>query len=499
MSATIKCVNCKESVVAKEGRRRIFCHGCGNKVFDLDEQSSLVNCSKCGEEVELKEGRRRAFCDNCGTKAIDLDEIATTPASPAKNKDAPPKDNPESAAERRTRIKKLIKNGAGIAELMENGATFADISMSGFEAHELMHTKKDIKAFEKLTRSFNLDDFGFGDLGLDDDDFGDLGLDDDDFEDLGLDDDDDEVYFGKYSGSSSSAQQGKKRGNQKECELEAEFEPMCKDGNSVKLSDVAGLEDVKETIRGMILAPLKNPEIFKRYGSEAGGAVLMYGPPGTGKTMIAKAVATEVNANFFYISSDKIVDKYVGNTEKKIAALFSKVRKNLPAVLFFDEFDNIASQRNSENKITTMTVNALITQIDGMKKDTTGMLILGATNVPWSIDSAMLSRFKNLYLPLPCAEGRAKIFEIHLKKNLPKKGLNFEYLADETEGFSGRDISNICKELRRKLAIRELETGQTQYCDMETIIKKINLAKRRPRPDVSKFEAYNEDHSESML
>jgi len=281
--------------------------------------------------------------------------------------------------------------------------------------------------------------------------------------------------------------------------FETAFEPMPKDQFKVKLSDIAGLEEVKDTIKKRLILPLKKPEVYKEYGVTAGGAILMYGPPGTGKTMIAKAVASESDVNFFYVPSDKLVDKYVGETEKKIAALFDKVRKNLPAVLFFDEFDTIASERSVDDKVAKMTVAALLTQIDGMGNDTRDMLILAATNTPWLIDGAILSRCKNLYLPLPDEEARAKIFHIHLSKNLKKKDIDYVELADETEGLSGRDIAKICEEVRLTLASRCIETGDTQICTMDDLLGEIRASKKRPRPNLKMFEKYNKEHSKDML
>ncbi|MCL1901291.1 MAG: ATP-binding protein [Firmicutes bacterium] len=287
--------------------------------------------------------------------------------------------------------------------------------------------------------------------------------------------------------------------SQKADNLESAFEPMPKDQFKVKLTDIAGLEEVKETIKKRLILPLKKPEVYKEYGVTAGGAILMYGPPGTGKTMIAKAVASESDVNFFYVPSDKLVDKYVGETEKKIAALFDKVRKNLPAVLFFDEFDTIASERSADDKVAKMTVAALLTQIDGLGNDTRDMLLLAATNTPWLIDGAVLSRCKNLYLPLPDAEARATIFHIHLKKNLKKKDIDYVLLADQTEGLSGRDISKICEEIRLNLASRCIETGDAQICTMDDLLEEIRAAKKRPRPNLRMFETYNKEHSKDML
>lgn len=286
---------------------------------------------------------------------------------------------------------------------------------------------------------------------------------------------------------------GKPSSSQKtDGEFSGSFKPLSKFENKVTLDDVAGLDDVKDMVKKLIILPLKAPETFKSYGISAGGAVLMYGPPGTGKTMIAKAIASEVEANFFLIPSDKIVDKYIGDTEKKISELFSTARANLPAVIFFDEFDSIASLRSDENKVAQAAVPALLAQMDGVKNNLDNLLIVAATNMPWAIDPAILSRCEHVYLPMPDMEGRAKIFHLNLSKQLSKADdIDYIELAKKTENFNGRDISNICKKVRRTLAERHTVTGKSQVCTQEDVIAEINLLLKKPHFFSSaKFEEF---------
>lgn len=243
----------------------------------------------------------------------------------------------------------------------------------------------------------------------------------------------------------------------------------------ITFDDIIGLDDVKQSIQDIIVMPLKNVATYKKYGLNAGGAVLMYGAPGTGKTMIAKAIASEIKASFYLVSSSEIIDKYLGETEKKIEELFAEVRKNKPAVIFFDEFDSIASRRSEENKVSSAVVPRLLTEINGVGNSLEGILILAATNMPWAIDPAILSRFEQLYLPLPDLVAREGIFTKSLAKDLAKESnLNYNKFAKASDGFSGRDIANVCKKVRQELARQHANSGNEQVCSDDVVIDKIN-------------------------
>jgi len=231
---------------------------------------------------------------------------------------------------------------------------------------------------------------------------------------------------------------------------------------NVKWEDIAGLENCKQALREAIVLPIIKPELFTGARKPWSG-ILLYGPPGCGKTLLAKAAATECKATFFSVSSADLLSKWLGESEKLISTLFKVARIQAPSLVFFDEIDSVATKRGSgsessgERRVKTQ----LLSEIQGIKS--TGeetLLVLGATNRPWDIDTAMLSRFeKKVNVPLPDLEARAAIFKIHTAGvNKAIDDEDFIELAARTEGYSGRDIANVCREVIM-LPIRELDMG----------------------------------------
>jgi len=215
---------------------------------------------------------------------------------------------------------------------------------------------------------------------------------------------------------------------------------------NVKWSDVAGLENAKESITEAVILPLKYPQLFLNITPWQG--ILLYGPPGTGKSYIAKAVATESDSTFFSISSADLISKWQGESEKLVRTLFQMARKAKPSIVFIDEIDSLCGSRSEgENDSTRRVKTEFLVQMDGVGKESQGILILGATNLPYSLDSAIRRRFqKRIYIPLPDKQARIEIFKIHIGKvvnDLDKK--NFEALGDKTEGYSGSDIFNVVR------------------------------------------------------
>ena len=177
---------------------------------------------------------------------------------------------------------------------------------------------------------------------------------------------------------------------------------------NVHFDDIAGLEDVKEAIKIRMIYPLKHPEVYSAYGKKMGGGVLLYGPPGTGKTMIAKAIACEVGATFYAVKGSDIVSKWVGESEQNINALFEEARKNDLSIIFIDEIDSLLGKRGVDNH-NDKRVNEFLQQIDGFSSDSSRLLLLGATNRPWDLDSAAMrsGRFsEKIYVPLPDKKAR---------------------------------------------------------------------------------------------
>ncbi len=232
---------------------------------------------------------------------------------------------------------------------------------------------------------------------------------------------------------------------------------------NIKMTEVAGLDDAKQAINDAILTPLKHPELFKGKARQPWRGILFYGPAGCGKTLIAKAVASEVNATFFNVSAANIVSKWLGESERLVMHLFQLARKNQPAIIFIDELDSIGVSRSGddvggERRMKTQ----LLTELQGLASDHEDRVtVIGATNLPWEIDFALRSRFeKRIHVPLPNTEARAAILEIHMEDIEVSPNVDFEEMADLTEGYSGRDISIVCREAAME-PIRDLQrTGR---------------------------------------
>ncbi len=211
-------------------------------------------------------------------------------------------------------------------------------------------------------------------------------------------------------------------------------------------NDVAGLDELKKKANMKIIMPFKKAELFKKYRKKVGGGILMYGAPGCGKTHFAKAIAGECNASFFHVSIDQILDMWLGNSEKNIANLFNEARKNKPAIIFIDEIDALGRKRELlKHSGNSSVINTFLSQLDGFDSDNEGILVIGATNAPWDVDSAFkrTGRFDTLFfVSPPDSIGREELFKLFLK-DIPTKNINYEKLAKETHFYSGADIKGI--------------------------------------------------------
>lgn len=215
---------------------------------------------------------------------------------------------------------------------------------------------------------------------------------------------------------------------------------IVKEKPNVKWEDVAGLEQAKKLLKETVILPVKFPQLFQGAVKPWKG-ILLYGPPGTGKSYLAKALATEAGSCFLSVSSSDLVSKYQGESERLVRNLFELARKNAPSIIFIDEVDSLCSARGEgENESSRRIKTEFLVQMQGVGKNSDGVLVLGATNVPWELDAAIRRRFeKRVYIPLPEAAARAAMFKIHTGKtphNLTEA--DFMRLAKETEGFQVR-------------------------------------------------------------
>jgi len=214
----------------------------------------------------------------------------------------------------------------------------------------------------------------------------------------------------------------------------------------IGFADIAGLEDLKRTVRLQIIEPFLKPGLFAKFRKRAGGGVLLYGPPGCGKTMIARAVATECRAEFMTVGISDVLNMYIGESERNLAAIFDKARHARPCVLFFDEIDALAYSRSkAQSEHTRQVVNEFLAQLDGFGTDNQEVLILAATNMPWDVDPAMKrpGRFsRQVFVPPPDEAARAHIVELKLR-GVPHEGVDGREIAARTRHFSGADIEGV--------------------------------------------------------
>lgn len=250
---------------------------------------------------------------------------------------------------------------------------------------------------------------------------------------------------------------------------------------NVKWSEVGGLEEVKMDIREAVELPLKKPEVFEQIGVRPIKGILLYGPPGTGKTLLAKAAATESEANFIAISGPAILSKWVGDSEKALRELFKKARQAAPTVIFIDELDAIAVKRgiNLEgNMVTERVVDTLLTEMDGLRS-LKKVVVIAATNRPDMLDPALLraGRFdKMIEISIPNADARYAILKIHTKK-MPLEHVDLKGIATRTEGFTGADLENLVREAGM-IAIRN-GVKKVNQSHIEKAIKTIIPAVRK--------------------
>ena len=297
---------------------------------------------------------------------------------------------------------------------------------------------------------------------------------------------------------------------------------------NVKFEDIAELEGAKNTLKEAVLLPLFMPDFFRGLRRPWKG-VLLYGPPGTGKTLLAKALATQGKTTFFNVSPTTFASKWKGESEKLVRILFEMARFYAPSTVFIDEVDSIGQKRgDGDNEASRKVMAEMLVQMDGvsgkldqedlsideLKKNI--VMVLGATNLPWDLDEALRRRFeKRVYIPLPNSVGRREMFNINMRGIKVQEDVDLDKLVKLTDGYSGADISNVCREaslmqMRRKLmktggrlnfaALKsnpsELENeldAPVSQSDFETAIK--NISKSVSPNDLKKYEDFTKEYS----
>jgi transitional endoplasmic reticulum ATPase len=265
---------------------------------------------------------------------------------------------------------------------------------------------------------------------------------------------------------------------------------------NIKFDDVAGLDGVKEDIRLKMVYPFEHPELAEKFGIRGGGGVLLFGPPGTGKTMLAKATAGELDATFFTISPADVLSKWVGEAEQNIKKLFDAARGEKRSVIFIDEIEALVPARRDEgSSVMQRVVPQILQGMEGFDKKVTPVMFMGATNVPWQLDPAVLrpGRFdEKVYIPLPDLAARRKMLDIYLGKRPVEDAIDFNSLADKLDGYSGADIKYICDRAATIPFLQSVASGEDGEITLK-IIEDVILDTPRSvtREMLGRFESWS--------
>jgi SpoVK/Ycf46/Vps4 family AAA+-type ATPase len=264
---------------------------------------------------------------------------------------------------------------------------------------------------------------------------------------------------------------------------------------TVRFDDVAGLEEVKRQIHLKFIYPFSHRTEAERYRIRSGGGILLYGPPGTGKTLIARAVAGEIDAAFFHVRSSDIMSRWVGAAEQNVNLLFTAARSHARSVIFIDEIESLLPKRRRTNSsVMARVVSQFLSELEGFEENRTPILFIGATNEPWSLDAAALrpGRFdERILVPLPEQSARVQILEQALD-GIPKvDDLDIEEVAGRLVGYSGADISNICRKAIEIPFLEAVRTGESRDiadADFETVL--LAVTPSVSLKNISRYESF---------
>lgn len=250
---------------------------------------------------------------------------------------------------------------------------------------------------------------------------------------------------------------------------------------NMNFDDVGGMETVKREIDLKIIQPLQHADLYRSYGKKVGGGILLYGPPGCGKTFIARATAGQINANFISVGLNDILDMWVGNSEKQLASYFDLAREKKPCVLFFDEVDALGAKRSDMKQSAGRNViNQFLAELDGISSNNDGLLIIGATNVPWHLDTAFRrpGRFDRIiFVPPPDAAGREAILKLKVADK-PQENIDFAKVAKRTKDFSGADLNAVIDIAVEGILEEAIKTGVPRPITTKDLLR--GAEKHRP-------------------
>ena len=264
--------------------------------------------------------------------------------------------------------------------------------------------------------------------------------------------------------------------------------------------DIGGLEEIKQELREAVEWPLKYPKLFEKAGIRPLNGILLFGPPGCGKTLLAKAIANESQSNFISIKGPEIFSKWVGESERAVREIFRKARQAAPSIIYFDEIDAISAGRSNYEGTHTFAsiVNQILVEMDGIE-NRKGIVIIASTNRPDIVDSAFLrpGRFDRLiFVEAPDYEARLKILEVHTKDMPLDEDVSLKIIAQITEGYSGADLENVCREAGME-AIREKmeKIEKIEKKHFEFALSKIKST--LPRQMIERYENIAKEITES--
>ena len=258
--------------------------------------------------------------------------------------------------------------------------------------------------------------------------------------------------------------------------------------------DVGGMESVKEDIRLKIIYPMEHAEMYAAYGKKVGGGILLYGPPGCGKTHIARATAGTVKASFISVGINDVLDMWIGNSERNLHEVFERARRQKPCVLFFDEVDALgASRSDMKQSGGRHLINQFLSEMDGLDNSNDGVLMIGATNAPWHIDTAFRrpGRFDEvIFVPPPDSPARQEILEIQLSGK-PQESIDLKRVAAKIPDFSGADIKALVDRAVETKLQQAIKTGRPSPLNTKDLL----VAAKKSNPTTREWFATARNHA----